>query len=105
MRFSDQVKLYVMYLIPLFSIALRRAEEISNALFARGYTVTGRVRGGGRRADYIVSQYRTTPTDWAITAGLSAVFISAAVAQYGYGIFRLSHSPLNRYLQHMLGIA
>jgi energy-coupling factor transporter transmembrane protein EcfT len=104
MKFSDQVKLYMMYLIPLFSIALRRADEISNALFARGYTLTGQVEGGGKRSDYILMQYELAPKDWAWIIIFVVLFIGAAVAQYGFGLFRLDHSPLNLYLQSLLGI-
>ena len=104
MKFSDQVKLYMMYLIPLFSIALRRADEISNALFARGYTLTGQVEGGGKRSDYILMQYELAPKDWAWIIIFVTLFIGAAVAQYAFGLFRLDHSPLNQYLQGVLGI-
>lgn len=104
LKLSDQVKLYIMYLIPLFSIALRRADEISNALFARGYTLTGQVEGGGKRSDYILMQYKMTPKDWFWTTLMVILFIAAMVAQYGFGLFRLNHSPLNQYLQSLLGI-
>lgn len=104
MKFRDQVKLYIMYLIPLFSIALRRADEISNALFARGYTLTGQVEGGGKRSDYILRQYKMSFKDWAWIAIFVTLFVGAAIAQYGFGLFRLNHSPLNLYLQSLLGI-
>ena len=104
MKFSDQVKLYMMYLIPLFSIALRRADEISNALFARGYTLTGEVEHGGRRSDYILTQYRMQRKDWAWIGVFVTLFVGAAVAQYGFAVFRLIHSPLNLYWRSLLGI-
>lgn len=104
MRFSDQVKLYMMYLIPLFSIALRRADEISNALFARGYTITGRVATGGKRSDYIRSLYPITTLDIVAIAFLGIVFITTAVAQIGFGVFAIGKSPLNIYLRDLLGI-
>lgn len=105
MKFSDQVKLYMMYLIPLFSIALRRADEISNALFARGYTITGRVQGGGRRPDYIRSQYAMAARDWVASTVLAVVFVATGVAQSFFGIFAITHSPLNIYLHTLLGIS
>ncbi|MBI1876943.1 MAG: hypothetical protein HYR94_01680 [Chloroflexi bacterium] len=104
MKFSDQAKLYMMYLIPLFSIALRRADEISNALFARGYTLMGQVEGGGKRSDYILMQYQMTPKDWVWVTIFVILFVGAAVAQYGFGLFRLDQSPLNLYLQSLVGI-
>lgn len=104
MKFSDQAKLYMMYMIPLFSIALRRADEISNALFARGYTLTGRVEGGGRRSDFILAQYRLQAKDWFWIILLVGLFLGAALAQYGFGLFRLEHSLLNQYWRGLLGI-
>lgn len=104
LKFSDQAKLYMMYLIPLFSIALRRADEISNALFARGYTLTGEVEGGGRRSDFILTQYQLQVKDWTWIIFLIGLFIGAAIAQYGFGLFRLAHSPINQYCRGLLGI-
>jgi energy-coupling factor transporter transmembrane protein EcfT len=104
MKFADQAKLYMMYLIPLFSIALRRADEISNALFARGYTLTGQVEGGGRRSDFILTQYEMNMRDWFWVVVMAVLFVGAIVAQYGFGLFRLPLSPLNLYLRSLLGI-
>ncbi len=104
MRFSDQAKLYVMYLVPLFSIALRRADEISNALFARGYTLTGRVGTGGKRSDYIRSRYVLRKRDWVVIAILMIAFLSIAIAQIFFGVFAIGHSPLNIYLRALLNI-
>jgi len=105
MKFSDQAKLYMMYLIPLFSIALRRADEISNALFARGYNLTGRVEGGSKRSDYILTQYKMQSRDWFWIAVMVILFVGTAIAEYGFGVFRLNHSPINLYLQSLLGIS
>ncbi len=104
LKLGDQVKLYVMYLVPLFSIALRRADEISHALFARGYNFTGRVGHGNKRSDYILTQYTMTGMDWLVIAVLMTLFVGAAVAEYGFGAFRLPHSPINILLHHLLGL-
>lgn len=104
MRFSDQVKLYMMYLIPLFSIALRRADEISNALFARGYTITGRTSTGEPREDYIRSTYFYKRRDYIAIAIMITIFVATGVAQIFFGVFALENSPLNIYLRQMLGI-
>ncbi len=104
MRLRDQVKLYMMYLVPLFSIALRRADEISNALFARGYTLTGRVGGGGKRADYIRAQYKLRTRDWVLIVLMVVIFVATAIAQMRFGVFSIEYSPLNIYLKQVLGI-
>lgn len=46
---ADRAKLYAMYLMPLFTLAIRRTDEISNALYARGYTPSGKMENGGER--------------------------------------------------------
>ncbi len=104
MKFGDQVKLYMMYLIPLFSISLRRADEISNALFARGYNISGKVAGGGKRSDYILAQYRMKTVDWVIIVALIIIFVAVGVAQMGYGVFAITNSPFNQFLQQWLNI-
>jgi energy-coupling factor transporter transmembrane protein EcfT len=104
MRFQDQVKLYMMYLIPLFSIALRRADEISNALFARGYNYTGKVGTGGKRQDYIRSKYHMHSNDWILITILVTLFATVAIAQVGFGVFDIMHSPINIYFRNLLNI-
>lgn len=99
----DKVKLYVMYIIPLLVIALRRADEISNALFAKGYTLTGKVVGGGKRADYILSHYRYRWIDYVLIVVMLVIFVSVAIAQLRFGVFRVNHSPLNQYFLSLLG--
>lgn len=104
MRFSDQVKLYMMYLIPLFSIALRRANEISNALFARGYTLTGLTSTGEPRQDYIRSTYSYSKKDFIAMTIMMTIFVATGFAQIFFGVFALENSPLNIYLCQTLGI-
>jgi len=105
MRFSDQVKLYMMYLIPLFSIALRRANEISNALFARGYTLTGRTSTGKPRQDYIRSTYSYSKRDFVAVAVMVIIFVATGLAQIFFNVFAIEHSPLNILLRRTLGIS
>lgn len=104
MKFRDQVRLYVMYLIPLFSIALRRADEISNALFARGYTFTGRTGTGEKRQDYIRSQYTFSTRDYVAIVVIVLIFVAIGISQLAYGTFSIENSPLNIYLRDILGV-
>lgn len=103
MRFADLVKLYMMYLVPLFSIALRRADEISNALFARGYTLTGRVHSGGKRYDYVRSLYKLQRIDLIAIAVMLLTFVTVGVMQLGFNVFALENSPLYIYVGNLVG--
>ncbi len=104
LRFSDQVKLYMMYLVPLFSIALRRADEISNALFTRGFTISGQVGTGGKRSDYICSLYPFTARDVFAIVLMAVIFAGVALVQSLFGVFAIENSPLNLFLRRTLNI-
>jgi energy-coupling factor transporter transmembrane protein EcfT len=93
----DRAKLYAMYMIPLFTIAIRRTDEISNALFARGYTISGKIEKGGQRTDYIHTKYAFRPVDGVVIAAMAVLLCGAAVARVGFGTFAVAQSPLRQY--------
>jgi energy-coupling factor transporter transmembrane protein EcfT len=101
----DRAKLYAMYMIPLFTIAIRRTDEISNALFARGYTISGRIEKGGKRSDYIHTKYAFRPAlDGTLIALMAALLCAVAVARIFFGAFAVGHSPLGHlWLQLVTG--
>ena len=78
--------------------------EIDGPSIARGYTITGRVRGGGRRPDYIRDQYELNPKDRIAITIMAVIFIGTAIAQITLGVFSLTNSPLNIYLRGILNI-
>ena len=98
MALRDRAKLYAMYMIPLFTLAIRRTDEISNALFARGYTPSGRIEGGGKRSDYILTLYPIHNIDYILIALMGTIFIVVAVLQLGFNVFAMENSPLYQYL-------
>jgi energy-coupling factor transporter transmembrane protein EcfT len=102
MSLSDRAKLYVMYMIPLFTLAIRRADEISNALYARGYTISGKMEGGGKRSDYIMTKYPIKSIDVALIILQVAIFVTVAVLRLGFGVFAVEQSPLRQYLLALL---
>ena len=98
MSLRDRAKLYGMYMIPLFTLAIRRTDEISSALFARGYTPSGKLEGGKKRSDYILTQYPIRPIDIILIAVMVIMFIAVGFVQIRYGVFSMQHSPLYIYL-------
>ena len=56
-----KIRQYVMYMVPLFALSLRRSEEFTNALVARGYAFTGEV-SKIKRADYICPWHKIVVT-------------------------------------------
>jgi energy-coupling factor transporter transmembrane protein EcfT len=98
MALRDRAKLYAMYMIPLFTLAIRRTDEISNALFARGYTPSGKIEGGGKRSDYILTLYPIRKLDIALIILMVAVFTIVGFLQIRYGVFSMQDSPLYQIL-------
>lgn len=98
MSLSDRAKLYAMYMIPLFTLAIRRTDEISNALFARGYTPSGKLEKGGKRSDYILTRYTIRPIDTILIAAMVIIFVVVGYLQIRYGLFSIEHSPFYQYL-------
>jgi energy-coupling factor transporter transmembrane protein EcfT len=98
MSLRDRAYLYAMYMIPLFTLAIRRTDEISNALFARGYTPSGRIEGGGERSDYILTLYKIRRIDYIAIFIMVAIFLITGFLQIAYGIFGMENSPLYQFL-------
>jgi energy-coupling factor transporter transmembrane protein EcfT len=89
-----RAQLYVMYMIPLFTLAIRRTDEISNALFARGYTPSGKLEDGGKRSDYILTQYPFRRIDYFLIGAMLAIFVIVGYLQIFHGVFAMEKSPL-----------
>ncbi len=84
-----KIRKYVMYMIPLFALSLRRSEEFTNALVARGYSFRSKVK----RPDYILSRYSFRWWDGAACVGIVAAFVLLLVARFGYGYLLADDSP------------
>jgi energy-coupling factor transport system permease protein len=78
-----RIRKYVMYMIPLFALSLRRTEEFTNALVARGYAFAGE---GARvkRADFVLTHYRFSVMDGVYTALIVATFGMILVARFAF---------------------
>jgi len=103
MSLRDRAKLYAMYMIPLFTLAIRRTDEISNALFARGYTPSGKIEQGGKRSDYILTQYKINRIDIVLISLMVATFTVIGILQIGFGVFSMQNSPLYQFLLSLFG--
>jgi energy-coupling factor transport system permease protein len=96
-----RVRKYVMYMIPLFAVSLRRTEEFTNALVARGYSFIGEA-SKVKRADYILTHYNFTVLDGVLTGLIAISFIVILVLRYGFGYFGLEDSLLIGWLRGLL---
>jgi energy-coupling factor transporter transmembrane protein EcfT len=89
-----KIRKYVMYMIPLFALSLRRSEEFTNALVARGYSFRSRVK----RPDYILSRYHFRWWDALASLLIVAGFVVLLVARYGYSKFTMEESIVLNWL-------
>lgn len=96
-----RIRKYVMYMIPLFALSLRRSEEFTNALIARGYAFTGEA-ARVKRADYILTHYSFKLHDWILTVLIALSFISILVLRYPLQFFGIDDSPLIAWLRELL---
>jgi energy-coupling factor transporter transmembrane protein EcfT len=96
-----KVRQYVMYMIPLFALSLRRSEEFTNALVARGYAFTGEA-SRVKRADYILTRYTFTQLDGVLTGLIALSFGLILVLRYGLGYLDLDDSWLLAWLHTLV---
>ena len=91
LTFRGKLKHYSMYMIPLFTLALRRGEEISSALFAKGYGFSK----DNNRADYARSKLNFSKRDLVVCIFLILAF-AGLIFFSKRGAFNVEHSLINR---------
>lgn len=96
-----KIRKYVMYMIPLFALSLRRTEDFTNALVARGYAFTG-ARTSVKRADYVLTHYKFTTRDAVLTGLILTAFLVLLYLRYGLGYFALEDSWFLAWLRGQL---
>jgi energy-coupling factor transporter transmembrane protein EcfT len=96
-----KIRQFVMYMIPLFALSLRRSEEFANALVARGYAFTGEA-SHVKRADYVLTHYSFTVKDFVLTAVITLTFVVILILRYGYGYLGADSSRLLAWLHSVL---
>jgi energy-coupling factor transport system permease protein len=96
-----KLRKYVMYMIPLFALSLRRSEEFTNALVARGYAFNVGP-DQAKRADYVLTHYSYKYYDGILITLISLAFVILLVMQFGFGAFNLDRSILISALKNWL---
>jgi energy-coupling factor transport system permease protein len=96
-----KIRQFVMYIIPLFALALRRADEFANALTARGYSFTGLLQNP-KRADFVLTHYTVHYYDYLIGIVLLLILAGLLVLRYGFGLLVLDGSLTDELLRAWL---
>lgn len=91
LTFSGKVKHYSMYMIPLFTLALRRADEISNALYCKGFSFAV----SKNRVDYALSKHSIKAKDRILTATFLSAFVATIYFRLATDIFIVENSFVN----------
>ena len=92
-----KIRQYVMYMVPLFALSIRRSEEFTNALVARGYAFTGEA-SKIKRADFVLTHYSFKYFDYIFITIISLAFVALLVLHFGFDYFSINHSWLLRML-------
>lgn len=100
LSFFKKLKHFAMYMIPLFTLAIRRSEEISIALYAKGTSLASKI-DGKKRPDLLVSQ---TPAgvSQAVQIAFGVIAIGVFVYLNAVGAFSINHSILNSTLRQII---
>lgn len=96
-----KIRQYVMYMVPLFALSIRRSEEFTNALVARGYAFTGKA-SKIKRADFVLTHYSFKYFDYIFIIIIAFAFISLLVFHFGFDYFSMDHSWLLRMLSNVI---
>jgi energy-coupling factor transporter transmembrane protein EcfT len=96
-----KIRQYVMYMIPLFALSLRRSEDFTNALVARGYAFTGEA-SRVKRADYVLTHYTFTNLDTFLSVLIGVSFVAILYLRYGLGYLDLDSSWFLIWLEGVL---
>ncbi len=99
---THKIKKFGLYIVPLVALALRRTEEVSNALDSRGFKFTG--LRGYRRTDYLLSKYRFQSKDAAALGLMLAILAVLTYFRYFTPLLTGQSSALLRLLGSWMGV-
>lgn len=94
LSFLGKIKHFSMYMIPLFTLSIRRCEEISIGLYSKGTVISNKI-DGMKRPDYLLSKNPVTGKDIGYCAVIVLIFLVFCSLQVFWGMFGLNHSPVN----------
>jgi len=100
---SQKIKKFGMYIVPLVALAIRRTDEVSNALDSRGFKFTG-LRAKHKRTNYIASKYRLQTRDYAVLALMLSILILIIYLKYYMRLLTVNSSLMLMALSRILGV-
>ncbi len=99
---THKIKKFGLYIVPMVALALRRTDEVSNALDSRGFKFTG--LKGHKRTDYLLSKYRFGGKDAVAVGAMLAIMAVLVYLRYFTLYITTQHSLLLKYIGGLLGV-
>lgn len=100
LSFFAKIRHFAMYMIPLFTLAIRKSDEISIALYAKGTSLSNKVNGK-KRPDYLLHQTPVHVGHW-VQAAIGVLVIVVFVYLNAKGMLGLDYSPVHNLFLHKL---
>lgn len=100
---THKIRKFGLYIVPLMSLALRRTDEVSNALDSRGFSFTG--WRDSRRTEYMLSKYKIKLRDILAIALMVSVLIALVYLRLTTTVLNTSDSLTLRMLARVLGVS
>lgn len=100
-KFLTKVSHFPMYMIPLFTLAIRRSEDISMGLYAKGTEIKGTYKGM-KRPDYLRTKFKKSAIDYVVSMIAIAFFVCVLVLKLSLNSFALKHSMINLWFGSVL---
>lgn len=100
-KFLTKVSHFPMYMIPLFTLAIRRSEDISTGLYAKGTEIKGTYKGM-KRPDYLRTKFKKSALDSVISFAAIGFFAGAVILKISINAFELKNSILNIWFGNIL---
>lgn len=98
MSISNKVKHYVMYIVPLFTLAIRRIDHIEDALFARGYHDFEFGLFESNRPNYLAQLYTLVWYDYLVIGGVLVLSVAVFYLSIFQGWFAYDEGIVYRQL-------
>ena len=100
---THKIKKFGLYIVPLMSLALRRTDEVSNALDSRGFSFTG--WRDSKRTEYMLSKYRVKLRDFLAIALMTLVLLTLLYLRLATTVLSTDNSLILRLLARALGVS
>ncbi|WP_175424204.1 energy-coupling factor transporter transmembrane protein EcfT [Haladaptatus sp. W1] len=100
MSVTNKVKHYVMYIVPLFTLAIRRITHIEDALFARGYHDFEFSLFEKSRPNYLQTQYQMHLRDYVVIIGAIGIALVVFYLALFQGWFQYDQGIVYDYLRN-----